>query len=200
MTSTPPAPGPQRDARPPVRFRSDSRWRLAAGLAAAALGLCAYLATAALVGDGRPAGCAVGTDCGTVLTSGWARMGGVPVALPGALLYAAVLAHLLVYRRTGGLALAAAAGVMLGAAGWFTAVQTVHLGATCRYCLAAHALAMALAGVLLRDTRAPQAAAGLLLGVFVTTGVAVFQIQTELQAQAQTSSQTLPPPSASTSE
>ena len=155
----------------------DGRWRLAAGLAAAALGLCAYLTAAALTGDGRPAGCGPTAGCGAVLTSAWSRVVGVPVVLPAAVLYAAVLAHLLVYRRTGGLAPAVAAGTMLGAAGWFTAVQTVHLGAGCRYCLAAHALAVALAGVLLRDARAPHAAVGLVLGALVTTGVAVVQIR-----------------------
>lgn len=173
MTSTP--PGREPDAHVPAGLRPRGRWRLAAVLAAAALALSGYLAFVALAGDGRPAGCGDAAGCGSVLTSAWSKVLGVPVALPAALLYAAVLAHLLVHRRAGGLAMAVAAGTMLGAAGWFTAVQAVHLGTLCRYCLLSHALAVALAGVLLRDTRAPVAAGGLALGVLATAALALTQ-------------------------
>ena len=169
MTDQPSTLPPRTHARP------GTRWRLAALLAAAALALCGYLAVAALSGNGLPVGCGGAPGCAAVLASPWSEVLGVPVALPAAGLYAAVLAHLLFWRRTGGLAMAFAAGLMLGAAGWFTAVQAVHLGAPCRHCLAVHALAVALAGVLLRDTRAAVATAGLGLGALATIGLALAQ-------------------------
>ena len=64
--------------------------RLAQCLLLPALGISLYLAYQSLSGGGI-AGCGAGSDCSTVLTSRWAYWFSLPVSVPAALVYIAVL-------------------------------------------------------------------------------------------------------------
>ncbi|MEE9403269.1 MAG: vitamin K epoxide reductase family protein [Algisphaera sp.] len=154
------------------------RWKLAAALAGVALLLSGYLAAVALTGDGRPAGCGDAAGCGQVLTSRWSKVVGLPTAVLATGLYAMVLVMLVRGKQLGGLALATAAGAMLGAAGWFTGLQVLSVGALCKYCLATHTAGIALAAVLLRDTPPKRAATGMALGFLGTAVLAATQLMT----------------------
>jgi uncharacterized membrane protein len=97
--------------------------------------------------------CAEGFQCETVLTSAYATVAGVPVALGGALYYLAILIIAIIYAeyrfhdakkdihhspRQEGAALLLAAGVSVGllVSLWFLYVQLFLIHSLCLYCLA----------------------------------------------------------------
>lgn len=119
---------------------------VARGLVLVAMAGAAYLTWAALSGDPMP-GCGPESGCDEVLSSRWARIFGVPVAL-GAFLNYGLLGW-----AAGGMRLKKpaneqrrrrvvawfAAVLTLGAAVWFVALQVFVVGAFCVYCMTIHA-------------------------------------------------------------
>ena len=117
---------------------------LVTALAAAGLAVSGYLTWLKLAGAGA-AFCTAGTGCDIVQSSRYALLLGVPTALWGALLYAALGALGLSGLRPGRWVYAfqlAAAGV--GFSAYMTYLSLVELGAACVYCLASAAIAVAL--------------------------------------------------------
>lgn len=154
------------------------------------LGLTGYLTATTLWGDGPPIGCGDvaadaagaevnsgdGADCGAVLGTKWSKLWGLPVSGLAMGLYAVVLAALLWRKQTGGVVLCAAAAAVVGAAAWFTYLQLFELGAICKYCMADHALGVALAGLLLWGATAKQLIPGVIAGLLGTGVLAGAQL------------------------
>jgi uncharacterized membrane protein len=116
-------------------------------LCGAALLVTGYLAVTALRSD-DVAGCAAGQlwNCEHALNSRWSKVFGIPVSVPAAGLYAALLVALATCRAAGRAAqqrlawatITAGALVAGLAAIWFVGLQVFALGHLCIYCLAAH--------------------------------------------------------------
>lgn len=87
------------------------------------------------------AGCGPGSGCETVLGSQWSQVLGVPVTIPGLLIYAAVM---LALTRAGRPLLPPLLGVIFASALWFTFVQAALIRAFCPWCMAAHAVGITL--------------------------------------------------------
>jgi uncharacterized membrane protein len=133
---------------------------VARGFLLIAAGLAAYLAWTSL-SAGSPVGCGLDSNCHKVLQSRWAYWFGLPVSLPGLLLY------LTVFGATFRLDISSSSGkpsranhiVALGsmlillAAFWFILLQLVAIRSLCSYCLATHATASAAALILLSLSR-----------------------------------------------
>jgi uncharacterized membrane protein len=127
-------------------------------LAAAALVAAVLQLAAALSGRKLP-GCGPGSACDEVTTGRWSRVGPLPVALPGASLYLAMLAAAVICHPALRLSLAPRAELTLafcailatGAAVWFTALQALVIRRFCRHCLFTHALAVTAAVLALRQ-------------------------------------------------
>jgi uncharacterized membrane protein len=131
---------------------------LVAGIAAASVLVAGYLAVTKLAG-GSALFCSAGSGCDVVQASRYAVFLGVPTALWGAALYAAIgtLALLgLDARRWLAAFLLAVAGVSFSAL--LTALQLFVIGAVCAYCLLSAGIAIALFAVLL--VRPPASAEG----------------------------------------
>ena len=131
---------------------------LVAALAAAGLVVAGYLAVTK-PGGGSALFCAAGSGCDVVQASRYAVFLGLPTALWGAALYAAIggLALLgLEARRWLAAFLLALAGVSFSAL--LTALQLFVIGAVCAYCLLSAGIAIALFAVLL--VRPPASAEG----------------------------------------
>lgn len=118
-----------------------------------ALALSVYLAFVSLALGVAPAGCGGESGCGQVLASRWSQWFGLPVSLPAAGLYLAMIALLVLTQRDSQTVryaawrgLAGGALVIVGAAGWFVALQIQVVQATCFYCMLAHGLGLVLAG------------------------------------------------------
>lgn len=123
-------------------------WPVAA-VAAAGLLIAGYLAAAKLAAGSAPF-CAAGSGCEAVQASRYAVFLGLPTALWGAALYAAIggLALLgLDARRWLAAFLLAVAGVSFSVL--LTALQLFIIGAVCAYCLLSAGIAIALFAVLL---------------------------------------------------
>lgn len=124
-------------------------------LAATAAGLSSYLWWAGASGV-ETVGCNAfaGLDCDAALASPWAKWLGAPVAAGGLGCYAvaflgAVLAGLGGNAaRVGWRLLEAIVPLASGAAVWFIAVQSFALESFCPYCVATHAVGLAMLGVL----------------------------------------------------
>ena len=86
-------------------------------------------------------GCGTGSGCETVLGSRWSEVFGMPVTVPGFLLYVVLMLSL---TRAGRHLLAPVLGVICAAACWFIAVQAFVIRAFCPWCMAAHGIALAL--------------------------------------------------------
>jgi len=121
-----------------------------------ALGISGYLAYLSLLTGQSPAGCGSGSGCAQVLASKWSRCLGMPVSFWASGLYVFVFAALFSTRvnssalkRASWFFLTAAAASILTAAGWFTYLQIVKLGAICPYCMTGHALGSALSLLIL---------------------------------------------------
>lgn len=111
----------------------------AAIIAAAAIGFidAAYLAAKHIAGS--PVECSLLNGCEKVTTSAYATIGGIPVALLGAIFYLGMLAFGIAFRETGGfryatlLSLGGALGFLFSL--WLVWVQVLILDALCLYCL-----------------------------------------------------------------
>ncbi|QDU34683.1 Vitamin K epoxide reductase family protein [Poriferisphaera corsica] len=96
------------------------------------------------------AGCAPGSACDTVLSSPYAKIGNLPVALPAAVLYFLTLFTSFylspknppTVHRTLWYILLVFAYVFLASALYFTAIQIFIIQAFCKYCLASHIIAL----------------------------------------------------------
>lgn len=113
-----------------------------AATAAVGLAVAAYL-TAVHYAGGEPA-CFIASGCSVVQSSRYAELGGVPVAVLGLLGYGAILATLVVDRRT---VTAAIALTGAGVSVWLTYVEVVELEAICAWCVVSAACMAVLAGL-----------------------------------------------------
>ncbi len=87
-----------------------------------------------------------GIDCKSVLNSRWATWFGQPVSAAGAAAYVGLLGLLCLKRCAWSDAVLCALAVSLvGAMGWFVYLQAVELGVWCVWCMAEHAVGVALA-------------------------------------------------------
>ncbi|OGF63378.1 hypothetical protein A2926_03965 [Candidatus Giovannonibacteria bacterium RIFCSPLOWO2_01_FULL_44_40] len=88
---------------------------------------------------GTPVACSIFEGCEKVLTSQYATIAGVPVALSGAFYYLTVFVLVVLYLDTGGkrFLLAAAHLTIAGflASLWFVYLQLFVIGAICVYCI-----------------------------------------------------------------
>jgi uncharacterized membrane protein len=131
------------------RFRT-ILFTLAAMVSLAGLADATYLTVQALTGE--TLSCGGSPDCFRVLGSSYARVGGIPVALLGAVAYLSVFAFAIFaafgYSRARTL-LIPIVGAMFLATLWFLYVQAFLLHAYCRYCLFSAAITFLLAGLVI---------------------------------------------------
>ena len=132
-----------------ARFRA-ILYAATAIVALAGLADATYLSVQAFTGE--TLSCGGSPDCFRVLGSSYSKVGGIPVALMGALAYFSVFA-LATFAAFGyararkGLILII--GAMFLATLWFLYVQAFVLHAYCRYCLFSAAITFLLAGLLI---------------------------------------------------
>jgi uncharacterized membrane protein len=109
-----------------------------------------YLTVQALTGE--TLSCGGSPDCFRVLGSSYARVGGIPVALLGALAYFSAFTFATFaafgYARARTLLIPTIGGMFLGTL-WLLYVQAFLLHAYCRYCLFSAALTFLLAGLVI---------------------------------------------------
>jgi|GEM_PF-3314491 len=89
-------------------------------------------------------GCHGGGDCSTVVTSQWAKVLGIPIALVGVLTYLAmvIVSFCRPFQdRIAGAISATLCFLVIGSALWFIALQAVIIKSFCPYCCVIHALA-----------------------------------------------------------
>ena len=123
---------------------------VAAVVSLAGLADATYLSVQALTGE--TLGCGGSPDCFRVLGSSYARVGGIPVALFGALAYFSVFSFATFAAFGYGRArtfLIPTVGAMFLATLWFLYVQAFLLHAYCRYCLFSAAITFLLAGLVI---------------------------------------------------
>jgi uncharacterized membrane protein len=119
-------------------------------VAVAGLADSTYLAVQALTGE--TLGCGGSPDCFRVLGSSYAKLGGIPVAMLGALAYftAFTLATFAAFGYSWAPRfLALIAGAMFLMTLWLLYVQAFLLHAYCRYCLFSAAITFLIAGLLI---------------------------------------------------
>jgi uncharacterized membrane protein len=109
-----------------------------------------YLSVQALTGE--TLGCGGSPDCFKVLGSSYARVGGIPVALFGALAYFSAFTFATFaafgYARARTFLIPTIAAMFLSTL-WFLYVQAFLLHAYCRYCLFSAATTFLLAGLVI---------------------------------------------------
>jgi uncharacterized membrane protein len=131
------------------RFRT-ILFTVAAIVALAGLADATYLSVQALTGE--TLSCGGSPDCFRVLGSSYAKVGGIPVAMLGAVAYLTTFAFATFaafgYVRARTL-LIAIVGAMFLATLWFLYVQAFVLHAYCRYCLFSAAITFLLAGLVI---------------------------------------------------
>lgn len=131
------------------RFRT-ILYTVVAIVALAGLADATFLAVQSLTGE--TLSCGGSPDCFRVLGSSYAKVGGVPVALLGAVAYFCVFAFAIFaafgYARARTF-LIPTIGAMFLATLWFLYVQAFLLHAYCRYCLFSAALTFLMAGLLI---------------------------------------------------
>jgi uncharacterized membrane protein len=123
---------------------------VAAVVSLAGLADATYLSVQALTGE--TLGCGGSPDCFRVLGSSYARVGGIPVALFGALAYFSVFSFATFAAfgyRPARTFLIPTVGAMFLATLWFLYVQAFLLHAYCRYCLFSAAITFLLAGLMI---------------------------------------------------
>ena len=118
------------------------------------LALCgaAYLAWVS-IHHGAAAGCGPESGCNAVLQSRWAYWLGLPVSVPAALVYVALLAATVLLQinpapddqRGSWAAIIFLSVLVAGAAFWFVSLQVFVIQSFCKYCLTAHACGFAAA-------------------------------------------------------
>ncbi len=114
-----------------------------------ALSVCGFLLNGLLLywklsGGHDIAGCGGGHGCETVMASRWSMVGHVPVAALGVMGYAVLAFALISKKRVIAIACCAA---IAGSALWFIGVQIIAIGRYCGWCLAGHAIGLAVAGL-----------------------------------------------------
>jgi len=142
------------------RFRT-ILYAVAAIVSLAGLADATYLSVQAFTGE--TLSCGGSPDCFRVLGSSYAKVGGVPVALFGALAYFTVFAFATFaafgYARAR-IFLIPIIGAMFLATLWFLYVQAFVLHAYCRYCLFSAAITFLLSGLMIAlppgDTSIPK--------------------------------------------
>lgn len=121
-----------------------------------AFGVAGYLAVSSLT-NSQPAGCAPGVGCGEVLSSPWSSLWGLPVSVPGVVVYFSLMLltfHLSPsqsdqHRRVAWslfIALAVLAGL---AAVWFIYLQLFTIKSICPYCMIDHTCGLLIAALVL---------------------------------------------------
>jgi uncharacterized membrane protein len=119
-------------------------------VAVVGLGDATYLTVQALTGETLT--CGGSPDCFRVLGSSYAKLGGIPVAMLGALAYFTAFTFATFaafgYRRAPKF-LVVVAGLMFLATLWLLYVQAFLLHAFCRYCLFSAAITFLIAGLLI---------------------------------------------------
>ncbi len=131
---------------------SEGRLRAAvAALALAGVALAGYLTW--VRATGAELACSTG-GCGTVQSSSYAELAGVPVAVLGLLAYLAVAASTVRDTELFRVAGAAVALAAVGFAAYLLVIQLAVLGAVCDWCLANDALAALLAAAAVLRLRA----------------------------------------------
>lgn len=117
-----------------------------------------YLLFVSLSGS-VPIGCGEGSSCDDVLASRWAYWFGVPVSAPALALYLSLLACTF-FPEGGSISkpppwrakfLVFGATAIIAAAAWFLGMQVFVLKSFCKFCLATHAVAVAAAGLILKN-------------------------------------------------
>lgn len=129
-------------------------WLLRLALCIAA-GLALFLASLSFSQAGLPPGCGDGSGCADVLTSRWSTVLGLPVSLPAAVVYLAMLASTVWISRATSHASARWAWVVLiglsfvvcFSAAWFIVVQYFVINAVCTYCMVDHLTGLFSAGL-----------------------------------------------------
>jgi len=132
-----------------LRFRT-ILYTAVAVVAVAGLADATYLTVQALTGE--TLSCGGSPDCFRVLGSSYAKLGGIPMAMLGALAYftAFTLATFAAFGYSWAPRfLALIAGAMFLMTLWLLYVQTFLLHAYCRYCLFSAALTFLIAGLLI---------------------------------------------------
>ena len=123
-------------------------YTVAAVISLAGLADATYLTVQALTGETLV--CGGSPDCFRVLGSSYARMGGIPVALFGAVAYFSVFSFATFaafgYARARTFLILTIAAMFLVTL-WFLYVQAFLLHAFCRYCLFSAAVTFLLAGI-----------------------------------------------------
>ncbi len=151
-----PALARQRSAASQSWLAGPIRWAVVV-LALVATADAAYLTWTSLT-HGVVAGCngAERGGCDDVLKSHWSRAAGMPVALGGAVCYAAIFGLSLAAgsrafnaNRWLGTALVAAAILAAASGLWFTLLQIFALRAFCYYCLGIHLCGLTIAGLVI---------------------------------------------------
>jgi len=131
------------------RFRT-ILYSIVAIVAVAGLADATYLTVQALTGE--TLSCGGSPDCFRVLGSSYAKLGGIPVAILGALAYFTVFTFATFaafgYPRAPKF-LALIAGAMFLTTLWLLYVQAFLLHAYCRYCLFSAAITFLIAGLLI---------------------------------------------------
>jgi len=131
------------------RFRA-ILYTIVAIVAVAGLADATYLTVQALTGE--TLSCGGSPDCFRVLGSSYAKLGGIPVAILGALAYFTVFTFATFaafgYPRAPKF-LALIAGAMFLTTLWLLYVQAFLLHAYCRYCLFSAAITFLIAGLLI---------------------------------------------------
>ena len=148
MNEDPPDFDPDGD---PVAPSVPGLWWGIVGSAVLGLILAAYLSAVSLTQRGVPLGCGEGSGCDEVFRSRWSSVAGLPVGIVASAAYAGVLACAGLIRaapggrqRIGWFGLMALTGAIAAAAVWFVGLQLVVLRTLCLWCLAEHALGLAL--------------------------------------------------------
>lgn len=145
-STTPRSPESQPAEQPPTGV-----WLLLVRvLLVSAMVITGYLSLVSLSqGSGVP-GCGPESSCDQVLSSQWASWLGIPITLPGLVLYGVFLLNSFLMnsaqvdkaKRSLNLQVICAFSILAGAM-WFVGVQAVAIKAFCPYCCTAHALASA---------------------------------------------------------
>ena len=163
---------PREMPSPPVTSRPD--W-IIAGLALVGLAVAGYL-TALKLGGNQAFLCRDGSGCDIVQASRYSQLAGLPTALWGAAVYAAILVLSVIpqtVRRWQMAFMLASAAVAFSI--YLTYLSIFVIGATCPYCLASGAISLLiLVTMMVRRPAAPARAYSLkrLAGLGITAGVA----------------------------
>jgi len=102
-------------------------------------------------------GCGSGSGCDAVMSSRWGRWGFIPVAVPGAAVYLAILIALwftgarasTAQQKTAWSALVVLSATTIGAVLWFSALQLFVIKRICAYCMAGHLCGLTAASLIL---------------------------------------------------